>query len=58
MAQIARRHPGLNLLNLEAVAVGRLMGATMWLSPGTAGGLLPDILDQEQVAWERISLPE
>jgi hypothetical protein len=56
MAQIAKRHPRLNLLNLEAVAVGRLLGATVWLSTDAAGGLLPTALDQEQVARRAIPI--
>lgn len=56
MAHIAKRHPRLNLLNLEAVAVGQLLGGTMWLSAEAAGGVLPDILDQEQVPWETVAI--
>ena len=56
MAQIARRHPALNLLNLEAVAVGQLTGAQVWLSTETARGLLPAVLDQEGVGWQVIAI--
>lgn len=56
MAQIAKRHPRLNLLNLEAVAVGQLSGATVWLSSEAAGGVLPAVLDQEDVAWEVVRI--
>lgn len=42
MVDIAGRHPRLNLLNLEAAAAARLLGATIWLSePATAGTLPP-----------------
>lgn len=56
MAQIAKRHPRLNLLNLEAVAVGQLTRATVWLSAEAAGGVLPEVLDQEGVAWETVPI--
>ena len=56
MAQIAKRHPRLNLLNLEAVAVGQLSDATVWLSSEAAGGVLPAVLDQENVAWEVVRI--
>lgn len=56
MAQIAKRHPRLNLLNLEAVAVGQLTGATVWLSAEAAGGVLPGVLDQEGVTWKTVRI--
>lgn len=56
MAQIAKRHPRLNLLSLEAVAVGQLSGATVWLSAEATGGVLPDVLDQEAVAWQTVRI--
>jgi hypothetical protein len=56
MVQIAGRHPQLNLLNLEAVAVGQLLAATLWLSPETADGVLPAALDEERVAWRTIAI--
>lgn len=56
MAQIASRHPRLNLLNLEAVAVGQLLGATLWLSTETTQGILPDVLDQEEVPWRSVRI--
>lgn len=57
MVAIAGRHPRLNLLNLEAVAVGRLLRATMWLSEDTTRGILPAVLEAENVAWETITIP-
>lgn len=57
MAQIAKRHPRLNLLNLEAVAAGQLLDATLWLSDEAAGGVLPDVLDQEHVVWRAVTIP-
>lgn len=56
MVTIAGRHPRLNLLHLEAVAVGRLLGATMWLSEETTRGILPAVLEAENVAWETITI--
>lgn len=56
MARIAKCHPRLNLLNLEAVAVGQHLAATLWLSPEAASGILPGVLDQEHVAWRSVSI--
>ncbi len=56
MVGIAGRHPRLNLLNLEAVATGQVLAATIWLSPESANGLLPAVLDQEHVAWRTIAI--
>ena len=56
MVDLARHHPRLNLLNLEAVAVGRLLRATLWLSPESAAGVLPEILDEERVAWQVVPI--
>lgn len=56
MVDIAGRHPRLNLLNLEAVAVGRLHSATIWLSDEGAAGVLPPIFDAEGIAWRTVPL--
>ena len=56
MAQIAKRHPRLNLLNLEAVATGQLLGGTVWLSVEAARSVLPAVLDQEHVAWQAVTI--
>lgn len=56
MAQLARRHPRLNLLNLEAVSFGQILGGTVWLSEQSAAGILPSILDAEHVAWTTITI--
>jgi hypothetical protein len=56
MVEIAGRHPRLNLLNLEAVAVGRLLPASLWLSAETAAGVLPAALDAEGVTWETVAV--
>jgi hypothetical protein len=55
MVEIAGRHPKLNLLNLEAVAAARALSAIIWLSPETASGVLPAVLDDELLAWETVS---
>lgn len=57
MAQIAKRHPRLNLLNLEAVALGQLVAATVWLSVEAAKGVLPTALEDEHVAWRTVEVP-
>ena len=54
MVDLAARHSRLNLLNLEAVAVGRLLAATLWLSVESAAGVLPAVLDAERVAWTTV----
>lgn len=56
MARLAKRHPRLNLLNLEAVAVGQLLAATVWLSVDAAQGVLPSALEDEQVAWRTVEI--
>jgi hypothetical protein len=56
MVAIAGRHPRLNLLNLEAVAVARLHSATIWLSEEGSAGVLPPILDAERIAWRTVPL--
>lgn len=56
MVDVAGRHPRLNLLNLEAVAVGRLHSATIWLSDQGSAGVLPPILDAEGIAWRTVPL--
>lgn len=56
MVRIAARNPQLNLLNLEAVAVGMLLEATLWLSPESAAGILPVVLEREGLPWRTISV--
>lgn len=55
MVSVAGRHPKLNLLNLEAVATAQLLPATVWLSPEGASGILPAVLDSEDLDWERVT---
>jgi len=56
MVDVASRHPRLNLLNLEAVAAGHVLSATLWLSRESAAGVLPDVLDQEEVTWRTVAI--
>jgi hypothetical protein len=56
MAEMAMRHPRLNLMNLEAVAFGSLLDATLWLSQEASRGILPEVLDQERVAWKTVTI--
>jgi hypothetical protein len=56
MADIARRHPRLNLLNLEAAATARVVGGTVWLSEQGAAGVLSSVLDAERLPWKVITL--
>ncbi|MCU1485337.1 MAG: hypothetical protein JWN67_2083 [Actinomycetia bacterium] len=56
MAELARRHPTLNLLNLEAVAAAMVLDATVWLS-APATGLLPPVLDVEGCRWRSVAVP-
>ncbi len=55
MADVAQRHPRLNLLNLEAVAVGVQTESTIWLSPPAGAGVLPEVLDAEGVPWQVVA---
>ncbi|CAN5546070.1 MAG: hypothetical protein H0X61_04045 [Acidimicrobiia bacterium] len=56
MARVAVRQPRLNLLNLEAVAAGETLDATIWLSAPAASGLLPAVLDAEAIPWTTITI--
>jgi hypothetical protein len=57
MVEVHRRHPVLNVLNTEAVAAARLLGAKMVLSPSTAGGQLQAVLPDEGIAFQTVDLP-
>jgi hypothetical protein len=57
MADIARRHPSLSLLNLEATAAARVLDAAVWLSPAVASGVLPPVLAVEGLQWRSVELP-
>lgn len=56
MAELSGRHPKLNLLNLEATAAGLVLDATLLLSVEAARGVLPEVLDAEDVAWRTVEL--
>lgn len=55
MADVARHHPRLNLLNLEVVAVAQLLGGRVWLSEQGTVGVLPGVLDAEGIVWRTIT---
>lgn len=52
MVAVHRRHPHLNVLNVEATAGARLISARVLLSPPAARGLLAPVLDEEGIEWE------
>ena len=56
MAELSERHPRLNLLHLEAAATGLLLNATTLLSIEAARGLLPEILDAENIRWRTVEI--
>ncbi len=56
MAELSERHPRLNLLNLEAVATGLLLDATVLLSVEASSGVLPEILNAENIAWRAVEI--
>jgi hypothetical protein len=56
MADVARRHPPLNLLNIEATAAARLLGARVLLSPPASRGILPAALTDEDIRWDIVEL--
>jgi hypothetical protein len=58
MAEVALRHQRLNLLNVEAVAAARTLGASVWLSEQSAAGVLPSVLDAENIKWTMVTLDE
>ncbi|MCJ7672319.1 MAG: hypothetical protein MUP67_09785 [Acidimicrobiia bacterium] len=52
MAEVTRRHPPLNLPNVEATAAARLLGARVLLSPPASRGFLPAALTDEDICWD------
>lgn len=56
MAELSDRHPRLNILNLEAAATGLVLNATIWISVEAAAGVLPNVLDDEGVAWRTVGV--
>jgi hypothetical protein len=55
MVAVAGRYPRLNLLNLEAAATAHVLGATIWLSPKAALGILPAVLESEGLDWKIVT---
>lgn len=58
MVDIVGRYPRLNLLNLEAVAVARVLTGSIWLSDEGAAGILPPVLDAEGITWRTVTLAD
>ncbi len=56
MAELSERHPRLNLMNLEAAASGLVLDAVVLLSIDAARGVLPEILDAENITWRIVEL--
>ncbi len=56
MAELSERHPRLNVLNLEAAATGLVLDAIMLLSIEAARGVLPEILDAENISWRTVEI--
>lgn len=56
MAELSERHPKLNLLNLEAAATALTLDAMVLLSVDASRGVLPDVLDAEDIAWRTLTL--
>jgi hypothetical protein len=51
MVALSGRHRQLNLLNLEVAASALHLGAIVHLSPPSANGVLPPVLDAEGIEW-------
>ena len=56
MAELSERHPRLNLMNLEAAAAGLVLNATLLLSTEASRGVLPEVLDAEQIEWRVVEI--
>ena len=56
MADVARRHPTLNLMNLEATAAATVLGATVWLSEPASVGVLPHVLEADGIPWRTVAI--
>jgi hypothetical protein len=56
MVTIHRRHPELNVLNVEAVGAASVLKARVLLSSRASGGILPQVLDAEGLAWKVIKI--
>ena len=56
MVAIHRRHPQLNVMNVEAAAAASLLNARVLLSPRAAEGILTPVLDAERIPWRVVSI--
>ena len=56
MANIARGHPQLNLLNLEVAAAASVLNAEVWLSEQASKGVLSAVLDAQGTGWKTVVL--
>lgn len=56
MVRMHQRHPQLNVMNVEAVAVAGLLEARVLLSSRASDGILPEVLDAEGLAWKVITV--
>lgn len=57
MVAVHRRHPQINVMNVEAAAAARLLAARVALSSAAARGVLPAVLDEEQIDWDTLDAP-
>jgi hypothetical protein len=56
MAELSERHPRLNLVNLEAASAALVLDATLLLSVEAARGVLPAVLDAENIPWRTVEI--
>jgi len=56
MAEVARLHPTLNLLNVAATAAAMVLDAEVWLSAPAANGILPSVLEAQRARWRTAQL--
>lgn len=54
MVAVQRRHPQLNVMNIEAAAAARLLATRVALSTPAARGVLARVLDDEHINWDII----
>lgn len=51
MVEVSRRHQRLNLLIVEVVAAASVLDADVLLTPRTADGVLPAVLEADSIDW-------
>lgn len=56
MARLAQRHGRLNVMNLQATATAAVHEIDVALSPKAASGVLPAVLDEEQIGWQVVEI--